>query len=1187
MAIAREEIKIFQSERMTDNADGGGHVTRREVVDGHVNELFPVISDLDAVSGVVALRLVYAAVRSPNEDALYGAHAYMTKQYADADVSAALFAPKIWNASRADMQRYMEDYAQPGALTQLMLYGLHSKGVRQVQFFCRENVASPIVGNALALTVEQNGVVTASQVVTVSKIVSRAPATFQDESTGATFSVDLIVVEIGQRLKQNFPGATPNRLFANNSLVRVRLTAVNDVAQYYSCSPLAEDAASPDAAIKVASPFFRIVPTAMTQSAIVDARAGGASYTYVRSGETVYFQSQYVTDGRVEFHSGIMPGGLGLKIGSVLYMDDGRGGLVLQNGLPGDVAATVNYADGVVAIAEGANYVEGAASPAVAVARYGKTARIPVTQTSRQYIYTHKLFPVPDPSSVVVMFYALGRWYTLHSDAQGSIYSAAGDDVGTGSVSRQTGDLSVTFGYMPDPGSSILIQWGTPAEFTSHHGALTVPPAKIRGKLPNVPIKPGSVTATWTVSGYTQSASFDTSGNVISGNATGHIIHATGDFVFATTVILDDAARITFEYEQASPLLTQVVSAAPDGSGVVAMQVDGPITPGSLVITASVSLLAQSTKISHNGYQPSPKTITVPVTFTDDGQGKITGDANSSVDYSTGAISFEIAKLYMTYEAEYSAQGAVHGYNYQLTTKRQTLLGGVTVRWNADTIVAGTCLDHVDVDTLEIDFSVGTSAPAVPNSLAFSFNGYNYYELDGIIYLDLPADSSGPGQAGTFDYQSHVARLTSWRAGGRTVTLQRYVTAVGLGGVDEVTFLASELPLLNGSFSVRASGINGDVLLGSADANGTITGPQMRGSVDWDSSIVHLEFGEWVQASSLTDAQRAESWYSPSAVAADGEIRIPILVNPGNIRYDAVAYSIVPADAEDVGLDNAKMPANGKIPWVKAGNNIIMTHTARTNLAGPVSAGQVVSAGRERLAHARLFDANGVPVPEGKYVADKPNLDAGTVTMANPLDLAGYAQPLKLEHRIAHLSKVASVEIDGTLHLVSPVKRDFPAAETMVSSILRIGNMQARVENLFDQAVYVPDQWLGAVSGSHSQASYNSVDYPFIVTNDGAVTDDFVFKFTSPTTFDFIFRTYGLIASGSTAADFAPVNPETGKPYLFVAADGWGGGWVSGNALFGKLVGADYPVGVLRCVQMGAEPPEQDSIVVEIHGNAN
>ena len=51
MAITNDGVKLFESQRLTDEEDGGGRVTGREVIDGNVNNLFQDISRIDRTVG--------------------------------------------------------------------------------------------------------------------------------------------------------------------------------------------------------------------------------------------------------------------------------------------------------------------------------------------------------------------------------------------------------------------------------------------------------------------------------------------------------------------------------------------------------------------------------------------------------------------------------------------------------------------------------------------------------------------------------------------------------------------------------------------------------------------------------------------------------------------------------------------------------------------------------------------------------------------------------------------------------------------------------------------------------------------------------------------------------------------------------------------------------------------------------
>ena len=59
MAINNNDVKLFESQRPTDEEDGGDRVTGREVIDGNVNNLFQDISRIDRTVGDVALQSIY------------------------------------------------------------------------------------------------------------------------------------------------------------------------------------------------------------------------------------------------------------------------------------------------------------------------------------------------------------------------------------------------------------------------------------------------------------------------------------------------------------------------------------------------------------------------------------------------------------------------------------------------------------------------------------------------------------------------------------------------------------------------------------------------------------------------------------------------------------------------------------------------------------------------------------------------------------------------------------------------------------------------------------------------------------------------------------------------------------------------------------------------------------------------
>lgn len=109
MAIVEADIKLLKSERMTDEADGGGFMTGTVVADGVENNLFPDISDADRTFGRVQLRKVYAAVTSNDTDTFLGAHVILDEPPADPAASALMVLKAGYTQERVDVVEALDN----------------------------------------------------------------------------------------------------------------------------------------------------------------------------------------------------------------------------------------------------------------------------------------------------------------------------------------------------------------------------------------------------------------------------------------------------------------------------------------------------------------------------------------------------------------------------------------------------------------------------------------------------------------------------------------------------------------------------------------------------------------------------------------------------------------------------------------------------------------------------------------------------------------------------------------------------------------------------------------------------------------------------------------------------------------------------------------------------------------------
>ena len=66
MAINNNDVKLLESQSLSDEEDGGGRVTGREVIDGNVNNLFQDISRIDRTAQGLKRQCLTIQYRQPD-----------------------------------------------------------------------------------------------------------------------------------------------------------------------------------------------------------------------------------------------------------------------------------------------------------------------------------------------------------------------------------------------------------------------------------------------------------------------------------------------------------------------------------------------------------------------------------------------------------------------------------------------------------------------------------------------------------------------------------------------------------------------------------------------------------------------------------------------------------------------------------------------------------------------------------------------------------------------------------------------------------------------------------------------------------------------------------------------------------------------------------------------------------------
>jgi len=1193
MTISSTDLKLKKPERLTDLADGGGRQTSVEIVDGDLNNLFQDISRLDRVTGRASLRKAFFHVDTGNVDTLLGAHVILTDPPNDDYTFVSVFATGDPVDERLAAQNRVESYVISGPESQLYLYGNHITGQRLVRFYCRQEIPSPDQGDVLLLSTEQSGYAADQQYVRIESVDARVTTTFNDD--GGDFQRDVLICTISAALRFDFYGLdTPARRSSVKPPTRVRFTQVADAARYYSVQPLEAAAEIGDLMVSVASPYIPLVPTNTAASALVDQTPYQDSLSLVTSGPADSLSISASSAGTAApdyavtlyFGSPIARNSLRITRGSVSLKDNGGGDIVPLTplGATDGYAGLVDYEGGSFTLTRTSSWagtVSATATPAGVFVAPPFTREVKITLGNRGYVYTWSCVPLPAPGTAAVSYRALGRWYTLRDNGAGQLIGASSGE-GSGQVNYTTGSVDVTLGALPDVDSSLLMSWGTPRTADARYGDVAITAPIIRHTLSN-PAEPGTLTITWLAGGVTRTATAATSGVLSGAVSAGAVSNATGDVWFRPSLLPDSNTTFTFEYDR----LTGEVG-SPTGS-VASQTVSGTIAASGAIKAGSISL-----SIPYENQQGGTVFGTGQLLVVDNGSGGwrqfYSGAAlTGTINYSTGAFSVTFGATTTERVPQYT-YSQVQGYPWvwqtltgytNVTSALVPVAGPIAARWTLDSVTGEPQTDTTDGPALVIDLTPTIRDQIVSGSVRVTVAGRTYVDRGGSLYYGISATTGAGTYGGTIALASGEIALTAYTGGGaaNAATINSLLTVQGEAGVNALFFRVPAPTLQRASLAIRANRIDtGALISATADVNGDIAGTYIEGTVDSEMGIVRVVFGELVTAA----GNEGEPWYVAGAVSG-GQIRKPILVDPSSIRYNVVTLKSIPVDAEVIGLDPVRLPVDGRVPWIRPGNVAVIHHTAVASVATPVAAA-VTDLGRTSLTHIRVRDSDGDPILSTWYTLD---LDAGTVTWADPLDLSAYTLPALIEHRIEDMVQVSDALITGEVSLARALSHDFPLGSYLSTALIPIPqDMSAGVSNIFAQTTWT-GVWSDDLIGDAPAANYNDLAYPFVVLNNGAMTGRYRITFTAPTAFACFLEGVGGIGTGNTTGDFAPTNPLTGEPYFSIPSGGWGSGWASGNTLRFNVQGASYPLWIARCTLPGPIDEPSDAVKIELRGDAD
>lgn len=1198
--INRSDLKAYPSERLTDNDDGGGMPTGTPLT-GAKNELFKPVSSIARVNGDFNARLVYAGVRRADDTPLIGAFMAITEPPKDTTISYLLFRATKDGELRREILKRIEAYSVGTIESRMTLLSTQSKYSRIIQAYQRPGEPLPLVGDVYCLRQDKRGYPQHEQYVQVISVKSE-DRTFTNPTTGKDFVRTVVKLEISSKLETDFIGADyPSEYYIDNPC-KIRETHVADAAQYYGVKPLAKAIKAQSQQIQITSLMEKLVPTNQIETALIDLTAAG--------------QTQTLFDGSKKGDDGLITLSINVSVRSVgtnLYLGnavlpasveiDSNAGKITDDGgtlrFSGEPVGVIDYAHG-EALLTIDTYVRTVKFRAAASdLKVADTTKIDIELNNRSYDYVLTLDPIPAVGSLQVSYRAQGNWYTLRDDGNGMLRGMS-QAHGSGSISYKTGTINISCGELPDVGSSILFAWGTRATYfnRSNHSAT----AKMLLQL-SKDAEPSTLTLSWN-DGSEKTASCDASGK-ITGDWTGHYDAATNQIHIDTNEKFyhpSGGLNIKATYNTGEKTHKEIKAPLRGRDGTVTIELgEKPIAPNSFNMRFNLNIEDYDHLKLHEGESRVETHFVDPYkVLHDDGNGKLldeTGQEYGTIDYERRTATFKPDTTVRIPKAVYNKIPA--GERRTLLTTSLNIVTAEQVTqlyrnlfshyeyipagaampidetalvevWFYDTDPRSQTTEQLTSGQIEIDLLPNFAETIVTSSVNFSWGNKTYFDKLGSLYTDLNPQNGAAELAGSIDYQSGKALLKVWQwTNGSDPSIKSLATSINANPVDSVTFRTPSSPIRPGSLQVRAVATDGTKIMATAGMDGQFKGKNITGFVDVEYGVADIQFGEYVNAA----GNESEDWYNPDAVH-DGKIFKPKHVFAETITYNTVAYSYLPVDSTVVKIDTVRLPQDGRIPIFRRGDTILIGNRQTEDIGSAHSSGQTVQLSRKDLDRICVKDADGKPVNAELWDYD---LDEGTITWTTPLDLAEYKMPLSVMHAQEERNLILKADIDGTLSLIFPTKRDYPIENTYVSSVLIGGNLEVRVSVPFTQKSW-DNTWKDEVQGEQTLNKLNLKDYPMVLTDDGAITERWAIKWTASNQFELYGETLGFVLKTDTLQDLAPINPATKKPYFRIPKEAFGNDapWQAQNLIRFNTWGTLMPVWVLCAVQPSSKNTEDE-----------
>ncbi|MFG0702899.1 hypothetical protein ACF8FD_01790, partial [Acinetobacter sp. TYF_19] len=671
MPIETHNLKLLESERIrTDADDGGGKYSGREIVDGQSNNLFNDISEMDRTTGRTSIQKIYAAVDTADTDALMGATVFISQNAQDPNVSAVLFSTDSWTDERKEAQNRIENYNAKGAQIAGTPLDTHWKGMKSLQVAMFPQEVESAIGASIVLISSEGEPLELEQYLRITEVSIRTAYVMVD---GKQIEYKIATYGLSDALKADFVGLSAKQWYSGEkSTTIIRDTIVADTGKYYASANLKAAAQVGDYSVVAQDVYTQLVPSAQTETPMVNINAAGDSVALVKAKDGVLIKTfSNVTISTVSslyIGSSIMPKSVEFSLFGSAISDVGG---ELKN-TSGTSIGTINYQNG--SIVWNSNAIEGTTNleisflPAAAVTAPVESESIYVNQENSGFTWLRNLVPLPSPGTLQVSFLVQNQVYTLRDNGAGQL-RGSDSSFGSGSIDYDTGTLSLTTGELADVGSAILLTWSNMITAQERSG-LTINKAYVEIPI-NASIVAGSLTVNWLLNGVAKSATDNGQGQFI-GDATGTIDYADG--MAKLMPILLPNGGTTFNVSGQKGAKSSVQVTAVPTSGTIAIELDN----------GSAALIPKSVKVrvpvKYMSYTGEVELRDMPIDATTGRLINGAGQQQGTINYSSRTMSITPSTTLEAIEREKIMQPFYGKYNTDQEAIAAGMLG-MTIKY--------------------------------------------------------------------------------------------------------------------------------------------------------------------------------------------------------------------------------------------------------------------------------------------------------------------------------------------------------------------------------------------------------------------------------------------------------------------------------------------------------------------------